>query len=75
MTRIYHLHLKLPFRHKQTTDYYFSSMAAIYQQFTPEQLGISYGWLRHCKLKQGPYENEKIIVTLGNVSRKMKKEK
>lgn len=75
MTRIYHLHLKLPFKHRQVTDYYFSSMAAIYERFTPDQLGIKYTSLRNCKLKSGPYENEKIIVSLGMVSSKPKKQK
>lgn len=56
--------------HLQRGDehYYFGSVAAIYDHFTKEQLGISYGSLRNYGLSPDkPYRNEKTgsIIRVG----------
>ena len=48
--------------------YYFGSVAAIYDHFTKEQLGISYGSLRNYGLSPvKPYRNEKtgVVIRVG----------
>ncbi|MCL6101218.1 MAG: hypothetical protein M1292_01825 [Bacteroidetes bacterium] len=51
--------------------YYFGSQAAIYDTFTPEQIGITLDYLRNAiNLVEAPYENRKCIIRLGEVKRK-----
>jgi len=51
--------------------HYFGSQAAIYDTFTPEQIGITLESLHnHINLVNGPYENKKCIIRLGEVKRK-----
>lgn len=53
--------------HLQKGDqhYYYGSMSAIYDQFTKEQIGISYGYLRNYGLSPDkPYQNDKTGVII-----------
>ncbi len=53
--------------HLQKGDqhYYYGSMSAIYDQFTKEQIGISYGYLRNYGLSPDkPYQNDKAGVII-----------
>jgi len=46
--------------------HYFGSLASIYDFFTPQQLGISYGSLRNYGLSEDkPYQNSKCIIRKG----------
>lgn len=48
--------------------YYFGSLASIYDYFTPQQLGISYGSLRNYGLSEDkPYQNTHCIIRKGNL--------
>ena len=48
--------------------YYFGSIACIYENFTPKDLGISYGSLRNYGLSPGkPYKNNKCIIRKGTL--------
>lgn len=50
---------------KGEEHYYFGSMAAIYDHFTKEDIGISYGSLRNFGLSpEKPYKNEKVGVVI-----------
>lgn len=43
--------------------FYFGSKAAIFQRFTPDQIGISYKTLRNIgSLKDSPFSNNKCII-------------
>ena len=47
-------------------DYYFGSVAAIYSQFSKEEIGVSYGSLRnYCITPDRPYRNSKVIIKEG----------
>lgn len=62
--KVYHLELKEPIDGK--VHFYFGSQIAIYDTFTPEQLGISYNVLKdRYTLSDQPYENKKCIIRLG----------
>lgn len=48
--------------------YYFGSVAAMYDHFTKEEIGISYGSLRNYGLSPDkPYRNEKtgVVIRVG----------
>lgn len=46
--------------------YYFGSIANMYEFFTPEQIGITYGALRNYGLNfDKPYQNSKCIIRKG----------
>lgn len=48
--------------------FYFGSVAAIYDHFTKDEIGISYGSIRNYGLSPGkPYRNEKtgVIIRVG----------
>lgn len=46
--------------------HYFGSLASIYDIFTPQQLGISYGSLRNYGLSEDkPYQNARCIIRKG----------
>ncbi len=56
--------------HLQKGDehYYFGSVAALYDHFSKEEIGISYGSLRNFGLSpEKPYKNEKtgVIIRVG----------
>lgn len=48
--------------------FYFGSKAAIYDWFTPADIGVSYSRLRAINLKE-QYENDKCIIRLGELHR------
>lgn len=51
---------------KDEKHYYFGSLAAIYTQFQPEEIGVAYGTLRNYKLTPDrPYQNQKCIIRKG----------
>ena len=53
---------------------YFGSMANIFEHFSKEQIGISFGSLRNYGLSaQKPYENKKVIIRKGILQAKPKK--
>jgi len=65
--KLYHVEL-LDWKKKH---HYFGSQAAIYETFTPDDLGITLDYLRNTiDLSDGPYENKKCIIRLGEVKRK-----
>ena len=46
--------------------YYFGSVAAIYEKFTKDDIGISYGSLRNYGLsEEKPYKNKLVIIRKG----------
>ena len=48
--------------------YYFGSVAAMYDHFTKDDIGISYGSMRNYGLSQNnPYRNEKtgVVIRVG----------
>lgn len=48
--------------------FYFGSKAAIFQRFTPEQIGLSYKTLRNIgSLKDSPFSNNKCIIRQGEL--------
>lgn len=52
-------------------NFYFGSLAAIYDVFTPEDLGICLTSLWNANIRPGhPYENEKCIISRDVVHRK-----
>lgn len=54
--------------HVQLDDehHYFGSLAAIYEKFTKEEIGISYGSLRNYGLtEEKPYFNKCVIIRKG----------
>lgn len=69
-TYILHLYLK-----KDETNYYFGSRIAIFEVFTPLQIGISYNTLRGKRLpsEKEVFENEYCIIRRGKLIRKEKK--
>ncbi len=55
------VHLEIEGQH-----HYFGSVAAIYEYFSKEQIGISYGSLRNYGLSEDkPYQNKFCIVRKG----------
>lgn len=55
------VHLELEGQH-----HYFGSVAAIYEYFSKEQIGISYGSLRNYGLSEDkPYQNKFCIIRKG----------
>ena len=48
--------------------FYFGSKAAIFQRFTPDQIGLSYKTLRNIgSLKDCPFSNSKCIIRQGEL--------
>ena len=46
--------------------HYFGSLASIFDTFTPQQLGITYGSLRNYGLSEDkPYQNSRCIIQKG----------
>ena len=57
------IHLEIDGMH-----HYFGSIANMYQYFTPQQLGISYGALRNYGLSsEKPYTNSKCTIRKGQL--------
>lgn len=63
---IYHLTVKETGEH-----HYFGSIAAIFDVFTPSDIGVSKSRLWGYKLAENrPYKNKLVIVRKGNLHRK-----
>lgn len=55
------IHLEIDGQH-----HYFGSLSSIYDVFSPQQLGISYGSLRNYGLsEEKPYQNARCIIRKG----------
>lgn len=66
--KVYHVEMTEPIiiNGKLEKHFYFGSQAAIYDTFSSEQVGISYGYLKskfHLEIE--PYSNEKCTIRLG----------
>jgi len=51
---------------EKTQHHYFGSVLAMYQRFTPEQLGVAMQTLYN-QWKSGEWENDKIILRKGKL--------
>jgi hypothetical protein len=66
-TTIYHVQ----FRDAGESHHYFGSISAIYDTFTPEQLGVAKSTLWGYGITRvHPYENRKCIIRKGELHRK-----
>jgi len=64
---IYHVQ----FRDAGESHHYFGSISAIYETFTPEQLGVAKSTLWGRKITPGhPYKNKTVIIRKGVLYRK-----
>ena len=60
---VIHLNIK-----EDDTHHYFGSIANIFEYFSPEELGITYGSLRKYGLSyKNPYQNTKCIIRKGTL--------
>lgn len=76
-TKIIHVKLKVPIfvDGEPRKDFYFGSKAAIYGTLSPEQIGITYNYLRsNISLDTQEYSNSKCTIKMGMLSRKKKAE-
>jgi len=65
--KVYHVE----FKGGDGGHYYFGSQAAIFEWFTPLDLGISLKSLRNkYNLAERPYQNGRVIIRLGELKRK-----
>lgn len=56
-------------------DYYFGSVAAIFDKFTPDELGVSLTSLWNYGLAPDrPYKNNRCTIHRGNITRKKRHE-
>lgn len=67
---IIHLHIK---QDVTNTDYYYGSIAAIYEQWNRDVMGINYDSLCNALRKNDVYENKNVIVRCGKLVRKKQK--
>lgn len=64
--KIIHLELREPKDGER--HFYFGSKAAIYQRFTPEEIGITYYTLKNYRItKDEPYINKKCVIRVGEL--------
>lgn len=76
-SKVYHIEFVEPIEigGKAEKHFYFGSQAAIYGTFSPEQVGISYGYLKSkFHLEEKPYSNDKCTIRLGTLRRKEQSE-
>lgn len=60
-----------PIEGDERTEFYFSSLAAIYEQFTPEQVGCRVARLWNIGVSDGvPYRGRRCTITKEQVRRK-----
>lgn len=67
-TKVVHLHFKEP--HEETSDLYFSSIKAIYEQVPESAVGIKYKSLTNAIRGKNCYENKNCIIRIGELLRK-----
>lgn len=71
---IYRVDFKTPPFMNSRTDFYFTSLAAIYELFTPEQIGCAVNRLWALKVSDGnTYEGRKCTISREEVKRKARK--
>lgn len=59
----------------QRTEYYFGSLSAIYDQFTPKQIGCKVERLWNYGIKQNkPYKNARCVVSRELMRRKTRRD-
>lgn len=64
--KIYHVRF-----HNSSKDYYFGSIAAIYETFDRETMGISQNRLYMAHIDENnPFDNGKVLITKGRLERK-----
>ena len=64
--KVFHVEFREPVEGKK--HYYFGSKAAIYQRFTPQQIGIAYSSLRSFgSIKDRPYVNTLCTIWQGEL--------
>ena len=64
--KIFHVEMLTPIDGQK--HFYFGSKAAIFQRFTPEQVGLSYKTLRNIgSIKDQPFSNSKCIIRQGEL--------
>lgn len=64
--KIFHVEFREPIDGKK--HYYFGSKAAIFQRFTPEQIGITYKTFRNIgSIKDKPYINKYCTIWQGEL--------
>lgn len=69
MEKIIHVHLVF-----EKKDYYFGSIAAIYDVLTPEQVGVKYNTLRNAKWREiSVYQTARAIIKQGELIRSGRK--
>lgn len=57
--------------HNDDKDYYFGSIAAIYEAFDRETMGISQNRLYVAHIDENhPFDNGKVLITKGRLERK-----
>ena len=57
-------------------NHYFGSIAAIFDNFTPQQLGVSASQLWNYGItEQNPYHNNNVIIRRGVIQRNKKNKK
>lgn len=70
MTTRHIIHLEIK-SENGSEHHYYGSLAAIYEEFTPDQIGIKlkslYG---NYNLDKAPYENKKVRISKGLIKRK-----
>lgn len=74
-SKVYHVELSEPIAidGEARKDFYFGSKAAIYGTLSPEQIGITYNYLRsNVRLDTQEYSNSKCTIRKGLLSRKKK---
>lgn len=60
-----------PIQDDERTEFYFSSLAAIYEQFTPEQVGCKVSRLWNIGVSDGvPYAGRRCSITREQIRRK-----
>jgi len=71
------IHLIIKGENRENDDHaYFGSVACIYDYYSEEQIGITYGSLRNYGIsEEKPYENKNVIIRQGKLWTKDRKEK
>ena len=70
---VYHVKLLESIINEKTKNFHFGSKVAIYGTLSPEQIGITYNYLRsNVHLDKQEYSNSKCTIRKGLLSRKKK---
>lgn len=68
MFKVIHVELKRPYKGRK--HYYFGSQAAIYEHIPERYIGIKLESLWNVDLTKGEYENNYVIIRIGELDRK-----